>query len=957
MDSYKPISTSSATNLYFVYQNLTFVVRTAMIMSEALVKLLLRTTPAAQLGQVKTQLEDLDGGRYEQILNSALARQILGHETSSEPGDAPKDYETWQSRLTETLNRTSYPSTEPDASTPLQIFIIGLASLNAFLQCNITGPPLPFSSGNTLIPSQLDHGQVRRKILDSLQLDGESPYKLTPNIELFWLAQTIFKTSSISSHTKAATWANMRIDFAHQRLLSELSPTLQMNIVQNIVLIKQEIEPYSLEIPDLHASFLLEIAAIHLYYADGKSAQIALAETIKLRNFQFALTGMLGKRTKFQQTDTSQLVVLAKSEEHVNATQAVPHTDSKPITVDLNDETLLDAISFTKDTSADFQVKDEDEIAESLKNLDPQKQPQLNPLDSIILLSTATSITNTAPSDGLTREETLPYATRVLEGGSSNWQVYTQALLIRSRIEGYRSRTVERGLLQLQALVDQVIADTTQPGDTTAPVPSTFLPKAKDDESAPASQRLLYIHQLASPYRWELESELAARWISLGGLKSALEIYERLELWPEVALCWAGIERDDKARQIVQKQLFEAASRPADATEDSSDVQWTGAERNPPPSDAPRLYCILGDIDKDPAMYEKAWEVSKNRYFRAQKSLGKYWYAQKEYSKAVVAFSKAVQIKQLDHATWFAMGCALLELEQYPRATEVFSRAVQLDDQDAESWSNLAVALLNQDEHPEQQSNDAPEAILDIPVTDDDDLGEENHPSDSQKHRKDALRALRHAAKLKRDSYRIWDNVLTVASTVDPPSYIDMITAQRRIIELRGSTNGEKCVDENVMALLVRHVISSTEPQASNMPGIARMVYQLLDQQVVPLITSSQRLWLLVAQLAEWRGKPEAALTAHEKAWRVVTVQPGWEHGTEKQWNAVANATVQLAEAYKLLGQMEKVEGMGAGSGELVRKDWKFKAKSAIRGILGKGKESWEGSKGWDNLQDLMQSL
>jgi hypothetical protein len=268
------------------------------------------------------------------------------------------------------------------------------------------------------------------------------------------------------------------------------------------------------------------------------------------RGFAFALTGMLGKRTKFQQNDTSQLVVLAKSAEDLDiksnqtTSSDTPIPKLEPKSIDLEDETLLENISFSASRSSTMGVLAEDDIPESLKLLDPEKQPLLHSLDSIILLSAATSITNTSLVDGLTREETLPYAIRVLQGGSSNWQVYTQALLVRNRIEGYKSRTVERGLLQLQALVDQVIAETTRPNSEGESIPevSTFLPKPKPEKTASVTERLLYVFQLLSPTRWELEAELAARWVNLGGLKTALEIYERLEMWPEVALCWAGID-------------------------------------------------------------------------------------------------------------------------------------------------------------------------------------------------------------------------------------------------------------------------------------------------------------------------------------------------------------------------------------------------------------------------------
>ncbi len=217
--------------------------------------------------------------------------------------------------------------------------------------------------------------------------------------------------------------------------------------------------------------------------------------------------------------------------------------------------------------------------------------------------------------------------------------VYSQALLVRSRIEGYRSRTAERGLLQLQALVDQVIAETTSlspppvqesPGNdssttTTTSQSSSFLPRPKSAESATPADRLMYIYQLSPPLRWELESELAARWVSLGGLKTALEIYERLEMFAEVALCLAGTEREAEAIKVTRKLLFEPSEQRTNAKAEADGgrgVSYTGPERMVLPADAPRLLCILGDLEDEPGHYERAWTVSKGRYARAQRSAG-----------------------------------------------------------------------------------------------------------------------------------------------------------------------------------------------------------------------------------------------------------------------------------------------------------------------------------------------
>jgi hypothetical protein len=88
-----------------------------------------------------------------------------------------------------------------------------------------------------------------------------------------------------------------------------------------------------------------------------------------------------------------------------------------------------------------------------------------------------------------------------------------------------------------------------------------------------------------------------------------------------------------------------------------------------------------------------------------------------------------------------------------------------------------------------------------------------------------------------------------------------------------------------------------------------------------------------------------------------VTSQPNWEAKTEKEWDVVVQQTVDLIDAYETLGPRERSEGLAAGSGELVAKDWKFKARSAARSVMGKGKEAWEDSTGWDRLKERLDEL
>lgn len=388
-------------------------------------------------------------------------------------------------------------------------------------------------------------------------------------------------------------------------------------------------------------------------------------------------------------------------------------------------------------------------------------------------------------------------------------------------------------------------------------------------------------------------------------------------------------------------------------------------------------------MDKSPAAYERAWEVSKCRYSRAQRSLGRHYLAVHDLTKADEAYMKSLKISPQNHSTWFALGSVRLQLEDWMGAVSAFGRAIQIEEKDAESWSNLAVALLRlppqtslnnssfSDPNHENQDIVDSEGIMSVP--------------NPQKHIMEAFVALKRAAVLKRDSYRIWQNLLTVAIKLSPPPYTDIIIAQTRLIELLSYLEGEKCVDIDVVEGLVAHLISTSlqskssqdiqqstigsasnesgsslpsENHPSRKTGFSKMLIDLVQKKITPLITSSRRLWLLTAKLSIHLNHPFAALTAYEKAWRVTLNKPGWESGTKESeigWKEVSDATVELVDAYESLGERKREAGMSEG--ELVYKEWKFKARSAVRGVLGRAKEGWEGSEGYELLEERLREL
>ncbi|CAK7240953.1 MAG: hypothetical protein STHCBS139747_002410 [Sporothrix thermara] len=828
---------------------------------------------------------------------------------------------------------------------------------------------------------------------------------------------------------------------------------------------------------------------------DGK-AQIALEAASTLDRFQYVMSGALGKRTRFQEKSTSQLVILAKSAtpetaeaQSVGSATADGHEAEKkmnsaevavPQALPLNNDTLLENIDFTDarktttTSAADgFHLPDQglsstapstaDAIPASLRDLSPDSQPQLSPLDQIILLTVATLKDAFSPADALTLEEILPYATRVLSDKSTNWQIYSQALIVRSRIELHRSRTVERGVLQMQAMVDQVVVDTTAPEivdgaeaaeaesgsvaepadnaeedisvptiEVTAPAgqdklvekrvdqPTSFFPASKPSEQAPPQTRLRYIHALSTPPKWHLESELAFAWAGVGSLISALEIFKRLRLWAEVALCLAsssaaddengrGAGGEEKARALIRWQLYQASdpSLEPQGGEDGAEVDvlslksshFTGPERDPPPPNAPRLFCILGDIEADPTHYDRAWELSKSRYSRAQRSLGEHYLQKQEWEKALDAYKKAVSANRLNSQLWSRLGDISLRLGLFAEAAEAFSRAIgaasdAAGGEDARTWSNLGSALYSlytqtmkerreeaKRKKEDADNSDAAVATLgeapgatwnkarEEDVTDMDQEVSETAKNDPSRLLTQALAAFKRGATISHDNWRIWDNVVTLASRVRPPVVSDIALALRNILAVRGT---EDAIDVDVVRLLLNESVLVKPKPTGGMPARGsqeKLVCDLIESVFVPLITKRSELWELVARERVWRGDYSGAIDAAEKGWRaavgganpgtlgstVATSGGGSGSDDEKRnwlehadaWDNVVARTDELVSILENYGPQTTTVGSR----------WKMKARSALRSVMGKGKEQWEGSAGWTTLENLLEGL
>lgn len=488
----------------------------------------------------------------------------------------------------------------------------------------------------------------------------------------------------------------------------------------------------------LYSQLLLENGLAYQRIKSDKAAVESFVAAAEAHGLRYQLSGAPGKRTKFQREDKMQLVLLAasakwvhlegkekgdgstetlkeevKEETEVNGEEskyavpsAVERSSGIPTTLQHNDDTLLEQTRFTS-TSLAKTGENPTSNEGDLSHLSPSDQPALHPLDQSILLAMSLNLRNTSPAHGLVASQISSFVSRVLSH-PMNWSVHTVALLLRSRLEASRTRTAERAVLQLQALLDQMPATTS--------------------DDAPAALRLKYFFSLELPARWELEAEVAKRYASLGAIRSSLEAYERLEMWDEVVQCLSALGRDTEGGELV-KELLEGRKREAneetalrkkgEAALDTKSLSKLSHAREG------KLWCLLGDLEPGNSQehYEKAWQTSSNSSARAARSLGGYHFARGEMEKSIFWLRKALKLNTLMVKSWFMLGCALMRLssafedgsgtgwengildsnyqtseeendKSWTDAAIAFSRCTALDDDDAESWNNLASCYL-----------------------------------------------------------------------------------------------------------------------------------------------------------------------------------------------------------------------------------------------------------------------
>ncbi|XP_028036169.1 tetratricopeptide repeat protein 27 [Bombyx mandarina] len=346
-------------------------------------------------------------------------------------------------------------------------------------------------------------------INEKMQRDSEPLQTNIRHAELLYFSDQIFSTLSGIEPTYLNLWWNFRSKVAHQRALEDTSATLFAELELIIAKLSNKMQQLQ-DKPRIKLLLCLEIAQAYLIYGRIQKVEEYLLKAREIAGLKLELTGILGKRTKYQQNALPQLALTSDLDSTVERPSAEEShgTADLPTDIELQDDVRLDKIQY----------------------LEKITQTQLPSLEQTLCLLTVQYIQKSQPKDDLMKEELQPYIEAVLSQRRGPWSTRVAALLIRCKIEANHKRTVERAMLQCETIVNE---KTNVLGTT----------------------RLSYLWASGLPASWTWRQQLADLYQSLGLVKAALEEYQKLQLWEDVIVCYTILQLRHKAAEVIQQQI------------------------------------------------------------------------------------------------------------------------------------------------------------------------------------------------------------------------------------------------------------------------------------------------------------------------------------------------------------------------------------------------------------------